>query len=131
MSGYLKPVVDDESRPFWEGLEVGRLRLPSCLLCGRAHYYPRVICPHCGSNELEWLEMSGEGTVYSVTVCHRRGAEGPFEQVIALVDLDEGPRMLCEIRDGHRVEVDDRVTFAPAGTPALPFFRREPEGTKR
>ncbi|PVX59580.1 Zn-ribbon domain-containing OB-fold protein [Rhodococcus globerulus] len=124
MSGYLIPVVDDESRQFWEGVEVGLLRLPSCLSCNRAHYYPRVICPHCGSTELEWLEMSGEGIVYSVTVCHRRGVDGPFEQVIALVDLNEGPRMLCEIRDGERVEIGDRITFSPTGEPALPFFSR-------
>lgn len=122
MSSYLEPAIDDESRPFWEGLERGALVLPVCLACSRPHFYPRILCPHCGADELRWDEMSGDGVVYSVTVVHRRDKDGvPFDQTIALVTLDEGPRIMSEIRGGT-VAIGDRVRLAASGEPALPFF---------
>lgn len=129
MSNYLDPVVDQESAPFWDGLARGVLNLPSCTACGRAHYYPRLVCPHCGSDALAWSELSGRGSVYSVTRCHRLDRDRrPFVQVIALVDLDEGPRMLVEVRDAAELRIGDAVQIAP-GAPgggdegaALPFF---------
>lgn len=125
MSTYQAPVIDDESSPFWEALAHGRLSLPTCDACGTPHYYPRILCPLCGSTELTWKTMSGNGVVHSYTVAHRRDSEGrPFQQVIALVDLDEGPRMLVEVvGDGvSGTAVGTPVTLAPCGEPALPFF---------
>lgn len=141
MSNYLAPVVDQESAPFWDGLTRGELTLPSCMTCGRAHYYPRIVCPHCGSASLEWSVLSGRGTVYSVTRCHRLDHERrPFVQVIALVDLAEGPRMLVEVLDASELRIGDPVRLTPAGPSgpegpdgpgALPFFTVvRPEGAQ-
>lgn len=84
-----------ESLPFWEAAAKGRFLLPHCQACRRAHWYPRAICPLCGSSDVEWREASGRGTVYSVSVVRR--AKPPY--ALAYVTLDEGPTMMTNIVD--------------------------------
>ena len=83
-------------------LETGRLGFQRCEDCGRAVFYPRVICPHCGSGALEWEVSAGRGTVYATTAIHRRDAE-PYS--VVLVDLDEGFRMMSRVEDIPAEEV--------------------------
>jgi hypothetical protein len=59
-------------------------------------FYPRVLCPHCGSERLEWVAPSGRGTVYSTTIVRRKPADGG-DYNVCLVDLAEGPRMLSRV----------------------------------
>lgn len=68
--------------------------LPVCGQCGRAHYSPRVLCPHCGSTSLSWQQSAGLGTVYSTSTISPRNAE-PY--AVVLVDLDEGPRLMSNV----------------------------------
>jgi uncharacterized OB-fold protein len=108
------PVIDDDSRPYWDGARAHRLMLQRCATCARAIFYPRSVCPHCGSTDLDWFEASGTGTVHSFTVA-RRPAGPAFADavplVIALVDLDEGVRMLSNVRaDPADMTIDARVT---------------------
>ncbi|MCC6474427.1 MAG: hypothetical protein IT514_11840, partial [Burkholderiales bacterium] len=65
------PSPTPETRPFWDAARAGRLALPWCAACGRAHFYPRSFCPHCGGRVLRWHDASGRGTVYTFTVNHR------------------------------------------------------------
>lgn len=109
------PSIDPGSAPYWQALSEGRLIVKSCAGCGQSHFYPRELCPHCHSDQLSWIEASGRGEIYSFTVCHRPAgaafaAETPY--VVALVSLDEGPRMMTRIagdptavRIGRRVKV--------------------------
>ena len=79
-----------------EHLEAGRLMVQQCSGCERHVFYPRVLCPHCGSTSLAWKSATGMGTVYSTTVVARRDSEGgPYN--VALVDLDEGVRMMSRV----------------------------------
>ena len=110
------PIVDPGSKPFWDGVAEKRLMLKACRACGKPHFYPRELCPHCGSDDLDWIEASGEGEIYSYTICHRPAGpafadDAPY--VIAIVALDEGPRMMTQINGsrealaiGRRVKVD-------------------------
>ena len=61
MAEYTKPIPepDPHSAPFWEGAKQGKLMLPRCVQCNRVHWYPRLICPHCHSTDIEWIEGSG------------------------------------------------------------------------
>ena len=100
---YTKPIPDPEQytfKPYWDGCKVGKLMLPRCLVCGRMHFYPRVLCPHCHSDQLEWVEASGEGRIHTYAVQHRAfggwAEETPF--VTAYIDLAEGTRMLTVLR---------------------------------
>ncbi|WP_199434631.1 Zn-ribbon domain-containing OB-fold protein [Qaidamihabitans albus] len=125
--------VDAESRPFWDGIAEGELRLQRCRDCARAVFYPRVFCPHCFGGRLDWFTATGAGTVYSYTVAHRAPGEfaGQVPFVVALVDLDEGVRMLTRILGAGpgdvRIDARVRLDVARLGdaedSPELPCFR--------
>lgn len=59
---------------------------------GKVFRYPRVLAPGTGSVDLEWIELSGLGTVYSTTIVRVRPPAADYN--VALVDLDEGCRMM-------------------------------------
>jgi uncharacterized protein len=121
---------DSDSRPYWEGLAQGELRIQRCKNCAKAVFYPRAICPHCYSDQLEWIVASGRGTIYTYTVAHQ--AFGPFAAdvpyVVALVELEEGVRMISRVIDAPRERVTVgapvMVTFSEIGEGlTLPYFR--------
>lgn len=121
---------DSDSRPYWEGLARGELRIQRCQACSQAVFYPRALCPHCHSDQLEWIVASGKGTIYTYTVAHQGfgpfAADVPF--VIALVELEEGARMMSRIIDAPRERVTIgaavSVTFEGSGEDlTLPYFR--------
>ena len=98
---------------FLDHLAQGRLMLPLCLACARLHFPPRVLCPHCGAATTAFREASGRGVVYSTTVVRNRPEKGGDFNV-ALIELDEGPRLMSsvvdcaatEVRIGMRVSLD-------------------------
>jgi len=121
---------DSDSRPYWEGLRQGELRIQRCNSCSKAVFYPRSICPHCHSDQLAWIVASGKGAIYSYTVVHQ--AFGPFAAdvpfVIAIVELQEGARMMSRIVDAPRERVAVgaavRVTFENVAEDlTLAYFR--------
>ena len=96
------PTIDDETRPFWDGLKEHKFLLRHCNACGRDHYYPRPFCPTCWSDDLSWKEASGRGKLYTYSVVHVNDLP-PFPErvpyVAAIVELDEGPRMMTNVVD--------------------------------
>lgn len=118
------PVPNAENQPFFDAAAAGRLAIKRCRACGEVHYYPRVICPHCFSDQTEWLTASGRGTVYSYSVSRK---VGPVPFVIAFVALEEGVTMLTNIVDCDldtvRIGQPVRVVFKPTeGGPPVPMF---------
>lgn len=122
------PAVNTETEPFWSAAADGRLLLKRCLSCAAVVWYPRGMCPHCGSPRTEWFEGSGRGTVYSFTVNHKgEGAYRGQVYVLAYVELEEGPRMLTNVVEIDPGEVEIgmavRAVFAPTdGGTALVRF---------
>jgi uncharacterized OB-fold protein len=117
------PPVSAETKPFWDAAAAGRLLLKRCEACGEPHYYPRAICPFCGSDRTTWLEASGGGAIYSYSVFRR----APVPYAIAYVTLDEGPTMMTNIVDADldalRIGQRVRVRFTPTdGGPPVPTF---------
>jgi uncharacterized OB-fold protein len=89
------------------GLDAGRLRFQRCRACGEAWLPPREDCPHCWSPEWEWVEAGGRATVVSWVVYHtafdkRFSDRLPYN--VAVVELDEGPRMITNLIDIHADE---------------------------
>lgn len=80
---------------YFAALERGVFEIPRCVACGRHHFYPRVCCPYCGSERLEWVAPSGRGRVYSTTIVRR--AAGDY--TVNLIDLEEGPRLMSSVVD--------------------------------
>ncbi len=96
------PRPTPETKAFWEGTCAHQLLLPWCNDCGEPHFYPRSICPHCLSSNLEWRPASGRGKLHTYVINHKpaKGRTAPY--VIAVIELAEGPRMLSNVEtDGE------------------------------
>ncbi|UVH60558.1 Zn-ribbon domain-containing OB-fold protein [Variovorax paradoxus] len=124
------PVANADSRPYWEAARERRLVIRKCNACGELHFMPRHLCPVCWSDRLEWVDAKGTGSVHSFTVI-RRASDPAFAPLVpyavALIDLDEGPRMMANILGANAlaVKIGDRVqvTFEDRGDGAmLPQF---------
>ena len=91
------PKPTPESRPFFDALKERRLLIQRCGDCGHAYYYPRPFCPSCLSPNVEWEEASGRGRLYSFVINHRAAPGFVAPYIIAVVELDEGPRMMTNL----------------------------------
>ena len=91
-------------------LENGKLGYQRCADCAAAVFYPRTVCPVCGSGALEWRESAGRGTIYATTAVHSRNRD---PRNVVLVDLDEGFRMMSRVESvaAEEVEIGTRVRF--------------------
>lgn len=125
------PVIDHDSAPYWEAAQEGRLDIPLCGDCGKHHFYPRAICPHCHSDNLKFDTVSGRGEVHTFTIARRPAGPAFAEDVpyvVALIELEEGPRMMSRIQtdDPESVQIGAsvEVTFVKATDEiTFPYFR--------
>lgn len=132
-----RPVPDpsEYGAPYWAAARDGHLVLQHCPRCDRLQHFPRPWCTACLNPEMEFVPASGLGTVYSCTVVRRNpnpvfAARVPY--VLALIDLDEGVRVMsnvvdcdpAEVRVGQRVrvcfEAIDETHRVPLFTPIGP-----------
>ncbi|MBK1781093.1 OB-fold domain-containing protein [Advenella sp. WQ 585] len=108
-----------ETKPFWEAAEKDELLLKTCHDCGKPHWYPRMVCPLCGSANTAWLNASGQGSLYAFS--HIEKANPPY--TLAYVQLNEGPIIMSNIIDAdiNQLKIGSLVTVA---------FQRMKEGRK-
>lgn len=125
------PTVDDGTAAWWQACRDHRLLVKRCADCGRAHFYPRPFCPYCWSEHVDWEPASGRATLYTWSVVHSNDLP-PFDErvpyVAAVVDLEEGPRMLTNVVDcdADRLRADMALvaSYRPlADDLVLPVFR--------
>jgi uncharacterized OB-fold protein len=97
--GRAKPKPTPETRHFWEGTKQGKLLLQRCEDTGKAYFPPRPFSPYTGSRNVTTFEASGRAILYSYVIHHRQvpGFTPPY--AIAVVQLEEGPRMMTNIID--------------------------------
>ncbi len=112
---------DESSAPYARyvrHLKAGELAYQYSPVAGRAVFFPRVRCPYSGADCLEWRISAGAGTVYSTSVVYPRKGD-PYN--VALVDLDEGFRMMTRVvaDDPMQVAIGDRVRFHAASEEGL------------
>ncbi len=125
------PIPDNASQTFWENARKHRLVLQRCTDCGAQQFFPQSYCRKCLSENIEWFEACGKGSVYSFTIIHRPPSH-TFEEdvpyIVAIIQLDEGLRMMSNIvevkpEDVH-VNMPVEVTFDDiSSTVSLPKFR--------
>ncbi len=93
------PVPTPETQLYWDKAREHELWIQRCIACSNVFFYPRRHCPQCLSDDLEWFKASGKGTLYSYMINHRPppGFEDDAPYAIAIVQLEEGPRMMTNI----------------------------------
>lgn len=131
MSNKPMPIPTSISAPFWDGLKQGKILMQHCGACEKWTFYPRRHCSHCLSDQVEFREVSGAGTLYTYTVARIPTLPefaGPEPQLLAVVELDEGVRVNTtlvglkedEIEIGMRVK-PVRALVSADGTVLLRF----------
>ncbi len=118
------PEIRPEAKPYWDALAKGTFQIQRCKACGNKYHYPRPFCPACMSRDVEWLPVSGKGTIYSFTLVRNKGA---VASAPVFVTLEEGPTILSALVDcdydklaiGQAV----KLKLLPSdGGPPIPFF---------
>ena len=124
------PIVTEDSAAFWDAACESRLVARRCLGCLRFHHPPRPMCPHCHSLDHETVDLAGTGVVYSYALLHHpQHPAFTYPVVAALIDLDEGVRLLSNLvevePDAVRIGMEVEVLFEPTvDDRAVPVFRR-------
>ena len=130
------PKPTPETEHFWAGAREGQLKLQRCNDCGTVYFPPRPFCPSCISRNVEAFAATGKGKLYSYVINHREhpAHDGPYS--IAVVELDEGPRMMTNIvnceqtPEALQLDMPVEVVFTPINDEiSLPYF--QPEGASQ
>ena len=127
------PILTDDNAVFWDAAREHRLVAQRCASCRRLRHPPRPMCPRCRSLDIDVVELSGHGTVYSFSIIHYPPTPFFDYPVLAvLVDLDEGIRLVSNLVDVDPETIDGtwlvgaRVTVdwvRADGDAELPVFR--------
>lgn len=126
----LAPTVTPDTAFFWDGLKEHRLRIQRCTDCGRLRHPPRPMCPHCNSLAWDAIDAAGTGTVHSFVMPRHPDFGFAPPHIVALVDLDEGTRLVTNLVDVDEAAVHIgmrvRVRFEEFdGGLVLPLFAPE------
>ena len=127
------PRPDALTQPFWEACRRRALEVSACVDCGHLFLPPGPCCPRCWSVEVTARSVSGSGRVASFAIYRRTYHPGkPAPYVVALVELDEGPRLLSNVvgcsPEAVAIDMPVRVRFEEVGDVTLPLF--EPAGAE-
>lgn len=117
------PIPTQDSQYFWDAAKDGCFLIKRCEVCGKAHWYPRALCPFCMSDKTFWQESSGKGVIYTFSAMLR--TPQPF--ILAFITLDEGPTLLSNLVncDPATLAIGQavRVLFRPSdGEYQVPVF---------
>lgn len=119
MASKALPSPTPETAPYWEGAKAHELRIQFCTDCQKHFFYPRIFCPTCLSDNVEWRTVSGKATLVTYVISSRPapGFEEELPYVIAVVKLDEGPHMMTNI-----VGLEPTPENLPVGLPVEVVF---------
>jgi uncharacterized OB-fold protein len=126
-----QPVPTPDTRYYWEAAQRGVLALQKCMACDRHFFYPRSHCPVCLGNQITWTVASGRATLHTYVISHipAPGFEDEAPYVIAVVELEEGPRMMTNLvgieprPELLELDMPLQVEFAAQGSIVVPKFR--------
>lgn len=136
-TGSNRPTIDSDSESWWAAVQDRTLMINACGSCGRNSLYARPFCPHCWSQDVRLTQATGRSRLYTWSVIHQNVA--PFDAVpyvVAMVDLEEGPRLMTEIVDCTVdelcAEMELEIAFREdADGFVVPVFRPATESTER
>lgn len=124
------PKPNADTQPFWDGCREHKLMFQKCGECGHVRWPPSVLCPRCHASITEWITARGRGKIYTYAVYHvpfHEAFKDSLPYVTAVIELDEGPRVLsritgCDIED-IRCDMPVKVAWREtSGGYVLPEF---------
>jgi uncharacterized OB-fold protein len=104
----LLPGITPLTQPYWDGARRNQLLIQRCSACGHVWHPPLPRCPSCHSVAVEWMPVSGRGRLYTYTVVYHATHAAMADKVpyiSALVELEEGPRVLTNLRNCAEADV--------------------------
>ncbi len=113
---FLRPLITETSRPYWQALRQERIDIQHCRRCGRWVFYPRNICPHCGAMELDWKTASGDASLYTFTVALAPVSVDFVEDVplfLAVAVLAEGVHIPTTLVDVSADDIEIGMKLEP------------------
>ncbi len=121
------PQPDRDTATFWDAQNKHELKFQRCTQCGAVRYVVGPLCPECHSFDHEWIASTGRGTIYSFTVVrHQTHPAFPVPYTMLLVEMEEGPRVIAQLRDleGTAAEIGASVHVEWEDLPnqSLPVF---------
>jgi uncharacterized protein len=133
LPGRVMPVVDVDNQAFFDAAAAGKLVIQRCKETGLYQWYPRAGSIHT-MGEVEWVEASGKGSIYSFTIVRKNPADPAFGKLvpyaIAMVELEEGVHMMGNVTgvamEDIKIGMPVEVYFGKldeAGTVHMPFWR--------
>lgn len=123
-----RPLDLPEAEDFWRGARRGQLRLQRCTACRHAYFPPRPFCPACGDRAVESFTATGRATLYSYIISHLPAPGHTPPYAIAVVELQEGPRMMTNIvgceqtPEALTLDMPLRAVFRERGAVTVPLF---------
>jgi uncharacterized OB-fold protein len=103
------PVPNHGTQSFWDGCRQHQLKFQQCVECVTVNWPPSYLCSHCLSVRFDWIVSKGVGKIYTY-VTYYRAFHSSFKDdlpyISAVVELDEGPRILTNIVNCSLSEVE-------------------------
>lgn len=122
--GRIKPPRGHDNAWWWDEVATGKLPIQRCTGCGKLRHPPRPMCDSCGDTSWDFIDACGRGTLHSFTIIRHPQFPGyEFPIIAALVDLEEGPRMISNIVDCDPADVE-------IGMKLQSFIHEDPDGFK-
>jgi len=122
------PRMSEFTRRFWQALAASRFETTRCDDCARLTFPPKPFCPHCWSQRVTWVPLSGGGKLYSQTVVHAAPAafqdEVPYR--VGIVDLIEGVRIATRVLADIEPKLDTAVEIVVLSYRDGPLFAARP-----
>ena len=135
------PQPSPEDGPFWDACRQRRLSIRHCKSCQKFFHPPTPSCPHCGSVDVDWRDVSGTGTVFSYTVAHHAvhkalKGHGPYNVVVVQLDGADDVRLVSNLVDAGTddIRIGEPVSLfwdAIENGMFLPRFRRAAQAADR
>ena len=118
-----RPNIDADSEAWWTCVREHTLSVNACGSCGSNSLYPRPFCPHCWSQEVALTPASGRARLYTWSVVHQKPTDDDprTSYIVAMVDLEEGPRLMTTIEECPVEDLRDGLDLTVA-------FREDDDG---
>lgn len=128
------PAETELTEPYWAAAREGVIAVQQCSSCEHMWHPPAPVCPRCRTASFRWVRTAGTGRLYSYTRVEHAAhpaVAGALPYSVALIELDEGPRVLCGLLDDTGPTLGQQVTIElgrAAGGLDLPMARPVRDG---